>query len=503
MTQKFKNLFRRVVAIVVIFLIITLFYLLIRHLTGANYYISSFEFYAFGVMELLILCEVMMLLRYSNQQKLYSLAHDPITGILWRSQIPKTCPKMASAYAYVIIKGYDQYLERYGLSVGDPITKAVGEAFQKQLPHFGTMYRFSDTDLLIICESQKPFEDIISDLQEAIEKIAEELVEVPIEESIHIHFTLSIGIVSITYTTESEILSTYAKFAANEALRKEDPTVKAFDITSYSQYRSLLERRRHLSEVIDSAQIMTVFQPIISCKNGKLYGYEALTRPTNPAYASVTELLDDAEVLGIYPQLEMVMTLKAIQTFRDLDGHCRLFINMAPEAIRKKIYNDPIKQGLFDNIKFVIEIIERGEVLADIISLLNKSVVNLNALIALDDFGTGYSNHLALLNSKPDIVKVSRELIENIDTDLDKQQIYENIVSFARGMGTKVLAEGVETQTQFEYLLRFGMDLSQGYYIGKPNFELQAVPTNITQLVEKYRDFSELLEQQQISRFSR
>ncbi len=122
-------------------------------------------------------------------------------------------------------------------------------------------------------------------------------------------------------------------------------------------------------------------------------------------------------------------------------------------------------------------------------------------MIALDDFGTGYSNHLALLNSKPDIVKVSHELIENIEDDIDKQRIYENIVSFARGMGTKVLAEGVESQKQFEYLLRFGMDYSQGYFIGRPAAGLDQIPEGITQLVEKYQDFSSALFEQQ--RFGR
>jgi EAL domain-containing protein (putative c-di-GMP-specific phosphodiesterase class I) len=70
-------------------------------------------------------------------------------------------------------------------------------------------------------------------------------------------------------------------------------------------------------------------------------------------------------------------------------------------------------------------------------------------------------------------------------------------------MGTKVLAEGVESQRQFEYLLRFGMDYSQGYFIGRPGPGLDQIPAGITQLVEKYQDFSSaLFEQQRFGRIS-
>jgi EAL domain-containing protein (putative c-di-GMP-specific phosphodiesterase class I) len=114
----------------------------------------------------------------------------------------------------------------------------------------------------------------------------------------------------------------------------------------------------------------------------------------------------------------------------------------------------------------------------------------LNALIALDDFGTGYSNHLALLNSKPDIVKVSQELIEGIATNIDKQQVYENTVSFAHGLGILVLAEGIETREEFETCLRLGMDFAQGYYIGKPIKEIAVLPSEIKEILNHYEAFN-------------
>ena len=465
--------------------------------------LTSNQLYTLAIAVTAVIISFITMLQHSYTRERFQLSHDATTGLPWRTQVPRDVPKNCTSYIYIILRDYNHYLERYGLNMGDSIMKKAAEAIRTQMGT-GKLYRFSDSDLFIICENTAPLELFITGLQKKVDKIVEDYLDAIPESSMQIHLALSVGVAPSTHSADSETLTTYAKFAALEALKLDGSAVELFDFRAFLQHRAIIERRHHLPEVIESAQLTTVFQPIISCKTGKLYGYEALTRPTNPAYKNVSELLDDAEMLGIYPRLELVMTLSAIQAFRDLGGTSRLFINMAPETIRRKIYDKPIQDGLFDNIKFVIEIIERGEILASIISLLTKSIANLNALIALDDFGTGYSNHLALLNSKPDIVKVDRALITNIEDDHDKQRAYENIVSFARGMGTMVLAEGVESQKQFEYLLRFGMDYSQGYYIGKPMPTLNEIPEGITQLVEKYQGFSQmLLQQQQFGQFGR
>jgi EAL domain-containing protein (putative c-di-GMP-specific phosphodiesterase class I)/GGDEF domain-containing protein len=358
-----------------------------------------------------------ILLQRSYAREQYNLAHDKTTGLLWGVQIPKDVPKSCSAYVYIILKDYSHYLERHGLNIGDQIVRRAAETVKERLGYHGTLYRFSDSDLFFMVQ-EKDFnlEKFTNDLQQTIECIFDDCLDAVPDENIQIHLTLAVGIAPATHATDSETLVTYAKFAAMEASKKDSSIAEIFDFKAYLQHKAIIERRHHLPEVIEQAQLTTVFQPIISCHTGKLYGYEALTRPTNPAYKSITELLDDAEMLGIYSRLELVMTLSAIQAFRDLGGTSRLFINMAPETIRGRVYDKPIADGLFDNIKFVIEIIERGEILASIIALLTKTIANLNAMIALDDFGTGYSNHLALLNSKPDIVKVSHELTNSAYT---------------------------------------------------------------------------------------
>ena len=447
---------------------------------------------------------LVILLTRSTRAALYRLTHDNVTGLPWRTEIPVLAPKGCTAYVYIILRDYESYIERYSSSVSDPFMAAAAKAIKDSLVDYPCdIYRFSDSDFLLTCKANKTVEDLIAWFWVVTEVLEVKSYDISLTDRLHKYFNLSIGVAPTTHSTDSEVLITYAKFAAMEANGTGEPCVMLFDFKAYMRYRSVIERRNHLPELIENAQLSTVFQPIVSCKTGELYGYEALTRPTNPAYSYVGDMLDDAEVLGIYPKLEFLMTMTAITTFRRLgQPNARLFINMAPETIKKRIYDDPIRQGQLDNIKFVIEIIERGDVFADVISILNKSITNLNAMIALDDFGTGYSNHLALLNSKPDIVKVAHELIRGIDKDSDKQQVYENTVSFARGLGTMVLAEGVENKEEFEYLLRLGMDLVQGYYVGKPSPEFQLVPAEVKKLIIGYQEFAKVLEEHQVSRFN-
>lgn len=450
---------------------------------------------------LLVMSGLLVSLARTASKARFWFVHDSVTSLPLKTEIPQTVVRGASAYVFIRLKEYYQYLERYGLTISDSFIRTGAEAIQDVFKNYiHTLYQFSDAEFLAITKFPRSAEDIQQKFQQLAELLMEKTYEVNSEEAIRGSFVLSIGIAPVSHSSDVELLTTYAKFASLEAGQNEKASAILFNLPRYLEYQTIVHRRHRIYEVLENAEITTVFQPIISCSDGELYGYEALTRPTNPAFRNISELLDDAEILGVYTQLEFLMTLTAIQSFRKLNAaHTRLFINLAPESIKKKIYNEPISQGVFDNIKFVIEIIERGEVFPEVMSLLDKTIAKLNALIALDDFGTGYSNHLALLNSKPDIVKISHELIEGITSNIDKQQVYENTVSFARGLGTLVLAEGIETKEEFEICLRLGMDFAQGYYIGRPTKEIAVPPAEIKEIIARYEAFNTALVQEQFN----
>ena len=92
-------------------------------------------------------------------------------------------------------------------------------------------------------------------------------------------------------------------------------------------------------------------------------------------------------------------------------------------------------------------------------------------MVALDDVGSGYSTLNMIAKLLPDIIKIDREIMDGIDTNLANQSIFRAIVSIAKENGILVLAEGVERAEEVAFACANGADLAQGYYFGKPSSE--------------------------------
>ena len=92
-----------------------------------------------------------------------------------------------------------------------------------------------------------------------------------------------------------------------------------------------------------------------------------------------------------------------------------------------------------------------------------------DAQMALDDYGTGYNSEFTLLSLNPDYLKIDMSIVRNIDRDANRQMILQNTLHYARSQGILLIAEGVETWDEMEYLIRSGVHYLQGYYIGLPH----------------------------------
>ena len=148
---------------------------------------------------------------------------------------------------------------------------------------------------------------------------------------------------------------------------------------------------------------------------------------------------------------------------------CYLFINslpnqiLSPEIVREleKRYPDLLP-------RIVIELTEKepqnDRYMRDKLQLAQKW----GAKIALDGFGAGYSNDDMLLQIEPDFIKINMKLIRDIDIDTKHHQFLESILSYTKERGIRSIAEGIETSTEMETLIRSGVDYLQGFYIGRP-----------------------------------
>ena len=218
-------------------------------------------------------------------------------------------------------------------------------------------------------------------------------------------------------------------------------------------------------------KINFAFQPIFETETGNIYGYEALMRPTpySPMeviaeYASY-ERLNEIEEFTVYYAAKQFLENK-------LTG--KLFLNSFPSAYisdEKMVKLLELTRQNFKDGRLVIEMLEYTEF--DSHAHYKKTSqferAKTGQLVAIDDYGTGKNIDEECIDFyNPDIVKIDRFLISNIHANVANQKALIDICNYLDKKGIIILAEGVETQEEYDYLKNYPVKLMQGYFLGKP-----------------------------------
>lgn len=273
----------------------------------------------------------------------------------------------------------------------------------------------------------------------------------------------------------------HEKESINVLLVKEGETF-SFKLLSRArtlqQYCDLFESD-FLVEILDEGMLTTHFQPIIDLHSKTIYGYECLIRGVrrDGSLDSPNRLFDAAQRCGLTFNLDRQARETALKTgaIKRIDEH--LFINFLPTTIYnpETCLQDTFKWARtleYDYSKLVFEVVETEKVqdfnhLAYILSYYRDQGVK----TALDDVGSGFSNLNALIKLSPDIIKIDREIVDGIHADSLKQSIFDALANIAVKNGITILAEGIEEEDDFHYVMQNGADLAQGYFLGKPSVE--------------------------------
>lgn len=227
------------------------------------------------------------------------------------------------------------------------------------------------------------------------------------------------------------------------------------------------------------------FQPIVSAKTGEVYAYEALMRTSGEINMSPGEILQIATDYKRLYDIEYA-TLNNVLSFVDKNAEKfegkRIFINTIPGHFLNKKDYDALSAKYAHVLKnCVIEITEQGEISDDELNRVkNFGGDNSGCQLAIDDYGAGNSNIVNLLRYKPNVIKIDRFLISQIQNDINKQMFVKNVIDFAQMNGIMTIAEGVETCEELSAVISYGVDLIQGYYTARPSSEpLRVLPDNI------------------------
>ena len=221
------------------------------------------------------------------------------------------------------------------------------------------------------------------------------------------------------------------------------------------------------------------FQPILDVKTNTIYGYETLARGVNEDGTLVypDKLFTWAKDGDMLFYLDRACRESSLKTAAIKNIRAKVFINFIPTAIYDPNHclQSTVKWANsleFDPKNVIFEVVE-SENIEDIEHL--KNILNFykskGFMVALDDVGSGYSSLNMIVQLLPDIVKVDREIVKDIDKNRANQSVFAAIVNIAKENNITVLAEGIETKEEYLYLKDNGASLVQGYYFAKPSSE--------------------------------
>ena len=234
--------------------------------------------------------------------------------------------------------------------------------------------------------------------------------------------------------------------------------------------------------------IRMAFQPIVDARDRSVFGYEALVRTVDGG--SAAEVIARVTPAQLY-RFDQTCRVRAIETAAQLGLRKRLSINFFPNAVYEaatcirltlaaaQTFGFPTSQLIFETAES--EQVRDHKHLTGIF----RDYRNRGFMTAIDDFGAGYSGLTLLADFQPDLIKLDIALVRGIDTDPVRAAIVSGIVAIAANIGSTVLAEGVETGTEYRQLRALGVPLFQGYLFGRPSLEaLEEVPDALWQRLE-------------------
>jgi EAL domain-containing protein (putative c-di-GMP-specific phosphodiesterase class I) len=236
------------------------------------------------------------------------------------------------------------------------------------------------------------------------------------------------------------------------------------------QYRGTL--RAELEAILDERAFGPVFQPVIEFLSGRIVGYEALTRfrdGTRP-----DRRFADASAVGLGFALETATLAAAIKVGARLPRDVWLSLNVSPALLldvrRLAATLKSVRRPIF------LEISEHDAIEDYAAIRLAATEIGIRARLAVDDAGAGYASFRHILELRPDLVKLDIGLVRGVDADRGRQALVAGIVYFAQKSGCRLVAEGIEQESERAILQELGVDFGQGFLLGRPAVLEQVTP---------------------------
>lgn len=366
--------------------------------------------------------------------------------------------------------------------INDTLGHAMGDRFLQMVSHRltslagkeGVVARMGGDEFIVLSCECKTCEDVAA----FAENLLRTMTEAYTVES-HEHFlTASIGVaLAPQHGRNEETLVKNADIARHQAKDRGGNLYVVFDESLQLPLRTRITLERQLRRALQREEFVLHFQPIVDVANENIAGVEALVRWQDPQRGLVFpgEFIPAAEATGLIAPLGDWIVRHAVQQARCWQEMKPLYLSINFSA--RQFYQPALSERLFMTLaandfspaNFVVEITETMA-FSDVIRSAEtvRKLKEFGARIAIDDFGTGHSSLNYLRSFEVDTIKIDRSFVAGIGTERSDETIVKAIIAMSHSLGLIVVAEGVETREQFDFLKEHGCDRVQGYLFSRP-----------------------------------
>jgi len=421
----------------------------------------------------------------TEQQINYMATHDALTGLpnrLMFSQMLNQAIRSAQRHKrqlvvfFIDLDRFKTINDSLGHEAGDRLLKEMSRRFKRTLRVDDVVGRLGGDEFVILSEEMEK----LSQIEIVAHKILTSTMKPMFLQGEECRVTASIGI-SIypgdgtdekTLIKNADIAMYYAKEEG-----KNNYQFYSKDIQSQSNKRFSIET--NLRHALERNELSLEYQAKLDFKTGMITGVEALLRWKNPSIGLITptQFIPVAEETGLIVSIgRWVMKTACAQNVawqrQGLPTVC-MAVNLSLRQLMDDNLLNDIKAALDDSgmAPNLLELeITESMVMHDTVRLVEvlNNIKKLGVRLAIDDFGTGYSSLAQLKHFPIDTLKVDRSFIRNLAQDFDNQSITEAIITMGNNLSLTVVAEGVETQEQKDFLRDHVCDEMQGFYFSKP-----------------------------------
>ena len=414
----------------------------------------------------------------------WQLRHDELTGLVNRTQfstyvesrLKDKKPNDKFAILFIDLDHFNLINDCFGHELGDKLLVEISKVLTEKIDENEMLARLGGDEFAI-------FKNV--DAGDAgVHKYAEslnDLLKQPLTiDGFDIYPSASIGgvIVNDVAVAVTSLMQD-ADAALYHAKSRGRNRYECFDQAMRDEVVKRVNIGNELRKAIKGNQFEAYFQPLTSLIEGKIIGFEALIRWNHPERGMVfpDEFIPVAEETGLIFSVTKEMLMKAccqIKKWHDLGlQDISISVNCSAKDFNEQKMQGTIKQ-IIDKTGADINKLELELTESSIMDDAESSVESMRILtamginISIDDFGTGYSSFSYIKQFSIDKLKVDRAFIKDTPVDQDDVAIVEAIIAMAHKLKLKVVAEGVETHEQLEFLKSAKCDVIQGYFLGKP-----------------------------------